>query len=113
MDSQIELNRERQRLVDKFAERLPDTRANVVSQGNVAFADGAVPGRIKRLMGLAMALHAGCTNCILGRTTQALDEGATTEEVLETISVAVTMGGTLAMAESLRVLRLLEEMGRL
>jgi len=113
MESQLELNQERQRLLDKFAEKLPTVRASVVSQGNMAFADGVLPGRVKRLMALAMALRAGCTNCILGRTTQALDEGATVEEVLETISVAVAMGGTLAMAESLRVIRLLEEMGRL
>lgn len=113
MESQVELNQDRQRLLEKFSEKLPSIRSNVVSQGNLAFADGAIPGRIKRLMGLTMALHAGCTNCILGRTTQALDEGATTEEVLEAISVAVTQGGTLALAESLRVIRLLEEMGRL
>jgi len=43
----------------------------------------------------------------------ALDAGATREEILETLSVVVSMRGTTGIAESLRVVKLLDEMGKL
>jgi len=43
----------------------------------------------------------------------ALQAGATKEEIFETIFVATTMGGTPALAESYRVIKLLEEQGKL
>jgi alkylhydroperoxidase/carboxymuconolactone decarboxylase family protein YurZ len=42
-----------------------------------------------------------------------LQAGATKEEFLETIAVATTMGGTPGLAESYRVMKLLEEQGML
>ena len=38
---------------------------------------------------------------------------ATKEEILETISVNMAMSGTTGIAESLRVLKLLDELGKL
>jgi len=38
--------------------------------------------------------------------------GATKDEVLETVSVAIVMGGTAASAESWRVGKALEELGK-
>ena len=43
----------------------------------------------------------------------AVELGATKEEVLEVISVAMTIGGTLAYANSYRALKVLEEIGKL
>jgi len=43
----------------------------------------------------------------------ALENGATRDEVLETISVVVSMRGTTGVAESLRVIQLLDELGKL
>jgi AhpD family alkylhydroperoxidase len=64
-------------------------------------------------MALAIALGAGCTNCILMQANQALEEGATKEEVLETLAVVASIRGTTGIAESLRVIKLLDELGRL
>jgi alkylhydroperoxidase/carboxymuconolactone decarboxylase family protein YurZ len=44
---------------------------------------------------------------------RALEAGATKEEILETISVNMAMSGTTGIAESLRVLKLLDELGKL
>jgi alkylhydroperoxidase/carboxymuconolactone decarboxylase family protein YurZ len=43
----------------------------------------------------------------------ALETGATKEEILEAISVVVSMRGTTGVAESLRVIQLLDELGKL
>jgi len=64
-------------------------------------------------MALGIALRARCFNCIVGQTMRALEAGATKEEILETISVNMAMSGTTGIAESLRVLKLLDELGKL
>ena len=113
MESQIELNKERLKLLDKFKQALPDLMAAESAVGEVAYKDGALSGKVKRLMALAIALRVGCINCILGQTIRALDAGATKEEILETLSVEVAISGTTGVAESLRVIKLLDELGKL
>ena len=113
MESQLELNNKRKQLLEKFKQALPDLMDAQFSVGNVVYKDGALTTKVKRLIALAIALRVGCTNCILAQTERALESGATKDEVLETLSVEVAMSGTTGIAESLRVLKLLEELGKL
>lgn len=113
MESQVKLNEERMQLLGKFTEALPELMAVEDPVIDMVYKDGALSSRIKRLMSLALALGAGCTNCILAQATLALDAGATKEEILETLSVVVSMRGTTGVAESLRIIKLLDEMGKL
>jgi AhpD family alkylhydroperoxidase len=113
MDSQVQLNEERIQSLKKLSQALPDLMTAQRSVIDVAYKEGILSTKIKRLMSLALALGAGCTNCILGQTNRALDAGATKEEILETLSVVVSMRGTTGIAESLRVIKFLEEMGKL
>jgi AhpD family alkylhydroperoxidase len=112
-ESQQELNNNRVKQLGKCADVLPDLMGKVMDQFNEVYKDGALNGRIKHLMALAIALGAGCCNCVLGQATLALEKGATKEEILETISVVVSMRGTTGVAESLRVIQLLDELGKL
>ena len=113
MESQLELNNERKQLFEKFKQALPDLMDAQFGVGNVVYKDGALTTKVKRLIALAIALRAECTNCIIAQTAYALNAGATKDEVLETLSVEVAMSGTTGIAESLRVLKLLEELGKL
>ena len=112
-ESQLELNNNRMKHLDKFAELLPDVLGQVRDQTSEVYKDGALNCKVKRLMALAVALGAGCRNCVLGQTMYALENGATRDEVLETISVVASMRGTTGIAESLRVVQLLDELGKL
>ena len=76
-------------------------------------AEGALSTKVKRLIAMAVALKVGCTNCILAQTERTLAEGATKDEILETLQVLVAMGGTTGIAESLRVIKFLDELGHL
>jgi len=113
MQSQLDLNQERMRVRHKFDTLLPDTMAGVTSVQEAAYADGVLSAKHKRLIALGIALGRGCTNCVLAQTVRALEAGATAGEILETTGVAVAIGGTMGVAESLRVVALLEEMGKL
>jgi alkylhydroperoxidase/carboxymuconolactone decarboxylase family protein YurZ len=113
MENQIELNNERSKLLDKFVRTLPDLMTPLGAILDAVYKDGALSNKVKRLMSLAIALKGGTTNCTLAQTMLALETGASKEEILETLSVVVAMSGTSGVAESLRVLKLLDELGKL
>ena len=113
MESQIKLNNERLELLGKFGQALPDLRALQTALGEEVYKDGALSTKVKRLIALGIALRDGVTNCILGQTKRCLDAGATRDELLETLAVEVAMSGTTGVAESLRVIKFLDELGKL
>ena len=113
MENQVQLNNERMQLFEKFKEVLPALSAPEIAVWEEAYKDGALSRKTKRLMALAIGLRAGCTNCILAQSMRALEAGATREEFLETISVVVAMSGSTGTAESLRVLKFLDEQDKL
>jgi AhpD family alkylhydroperoxidase len=98
---------------DKFADLLPNVMEAVRGLAAEVYKDGALSCKVKRLMALALALGAGCRHCTLAQTMDALENEATKEEILETLSVVVSMRGTTGIAESLRVIQLLDELGQL
>lgn len=111
MEDQIKLNEERLELLDKLKVICPNVMNKEWEVQGLAYADGALSTKVKRLMGLAIAIRAGAANCILGQVHHCINAGATKEQFLETIEVGVAMSGTTAVAESLRVVKLLTEHG--
>ncbi len=112
-DTQLELEKNRVTQRSRLTQVLPDVMQGVGSVTAEVYKDGFLSCRVKRLMALALALGTGCQNCILAQTMEALENGATKEEILETISVVVSMRGTTGVGESLRVVQLLDELGKL
>lgn len=55
--------------------------------------DGALPLKEKELIALGIAIADRCENCILWHSAGAVKAGATREEIVETIGVAILMGG--------------------
>ena len=94
-------------------QELPDLMIHESAKWDEVYKDGALSAKVKRLMALGIALRAQCVNCIVAQTIRALEAGATKEEILETTSVNMAMSGTTGIAESLRVLKLLDELGKL
>ena len=113
VESQAELNANRIKQLETFSELLPGVWSKVTDLASEVYKDGALSSRVKRLMALAVALGAGCHNCILSQTMYSLENGASVNEILETISVVMTIRGTTGGAESLRVIQLLDELGKL
>lgn len=102
MESQMEINEERLKLLEKFNQELPDLMASESAKWEVVYKDGALSCKVKRLIALGIALRANCVNCPIAQTMRALEAGATKDEILETISVNVVMSGTTGIAESLK-----------
>jgi AhpD family alkylhydroperoxidase len=113
MENQAQLNAERIELLGKFKEAAPQFMAAEAAMVEIAYREGALSSKVKRLIALAAALKVGCTNCILAQTEKAINEGATRDEILETLQVLIAMGGTTGIADSLRVIKFLDELGHL
>ena len=111
MESQIETRKELQELRAKFAQAMPDVMSATRALVDEAYKDGALSTKTKRLIAMGIALSNKCTGCILRQTSGAIESGATKDEILEACAVGISIGGTMAAAESLRVVKLLDELG--
>ena len=109
MENQIEYYTETGKYRDRFDQELPAMAAYTAFRKQV-YKDGALSLKTKRLIALACGLQAGCTRCVQGQTKDAITAGATKNEVLEAVAVAIVMGGTAVSAETWRVMKVLEEL---
>ena len=73
-----------------------------------AFSEGALNKKTKELMALSISIVTKCEPCMEWHLDQALQAGATNEEIYETIDVAIEMGGGPAGAYARFVLNALE-----
>lgn len=73
-----------------------------------AFSDGVLNKKTKELMALSISIVTKCEPCMEWHLDQALQAGATDEEVYETIDVAIEMGGGPAGAYARFVLNAME-----
>ncbi|HEU0230241.1 MAG TPA: carboxymuconolactone decarboxylase family protein [Burkholderiaceae bacterium] len=88
-----ELGAKRRELAPKQAEAFK-------AFGEAVFADGALPQKTKELIAVAVAHATQCPYCIRGHTERALRKGATEQELMEAIWVAVEMRAGGAYAHS-------------
>jgi AhpD family alkylhydroperoxidase len=111
MESQIALKDEIHDLFNRYRDLMPGIARPHDELVEETYKDGALSGKAKRLMAMAVALTHGCRGCVLFQADQALGEGAGIDEVLEACTVAISIGGTMASAETTRVVSLLKERG--
>lgn len=76
------------------------------------FADGALSGKMKQIIAVAVAHVTQCPYCIKGHTRAATRAGATPEELMEAIWVAAEMRAGGAYAHSALALTELDELAR-
>ena len=76
-----------------FREIQPETGHGFTALSRAAMAPGALGRKEKELIALAIGIAARCVDCIGYHVEGAARAGATRDEVAETISVAVMMGG--------------------
>ncbi len=103
-----------QSLISKLANELPEPMSNFSQLHESATAEGALSTKVKELIALGIAITVRCNGCIAYHVRDALSTGATRREVVETIGVAVLMGGGPSVvygAEALQALDQFETVG--
>ena len=99
-------------LAQKRNELAPGIEAAFRQFSQAVFQDGALPGKTKQLIAVAVAHVTQCPYCIRGHTKAALRQGATAEELMEAIWVAAEMRAGGAYAHSALALETIDEASR-
>jgi AhpD family alkylhydroperoxidase len=109
LENQVELQEQIHGQWNRYKARMPHIAKAYGELPNQAYADGIISGKMKRLMAMTAATIHGCRACILYQADEALKLGASKEELLECIGVAVSLGGTMAEGQATRLIGYLEE----
>lgn len=70
-------------------------------------SDGALPAKTKILMALAVVASKQCEPCVMSQMKSALHNGATKEEIVETLDVIFLTSGAPAVAACRNALKLI------
>ena len=96
------------RLMKELGTKIPETMKSFNNLHEASTANGALNSKTKELIALGISITVRCDGCIAFHVNDALKGGASSEEILETIGVAVMMGGGPALmygCEALEALR--------
>jgi AhpD family alkylhydroperoxidase len=77
----------------KLRGSIPDVYRGFSELHQAAFADGALDGKTKELIALAIGVVEGCDGCIASHAQAAAHAGATRQEAAEAIGVTFLMKG--------------------
>ncbi len=94
------------RRMAELRKAMPEPSKGFGQLAQAAIAPGALDSKTKELMALAIGITARCDGCLAFHAKAAKKYGATREEVIDTIAVALYMGGGPSMiygAEALSV----------
>tara|TARA_Y100001960_G_C14720839_1_gene852295 strand:- start:1275 stop:1622 length:348 start_codon:yes stop_codon:yes gene_type:complete len=72
---------------------LPDVMGGYVTMSAAAKKAGALDVKAKELIAIAISVANRCDGCIAAHTNAAVKHGVSREELLETLGIAIYMGG--------------------
>ncbi len=76
-----------------------------------AFAEGALPVKTKELIALGISVVVNCASCMQWHVEHAAKAGASLDELMEAIEVAIEMGGGPATVSARFALEVMESLG--
>lgn len=100
-------------MMDKLEKSIPGTMKGFNKLHKAAVSKGALSSKTKELIALGIAITVRCDGCIAFHVHDALEAGATPEEIIETIGVAVYMGGGPSVMYGCEALEAMEQFKRL
>ena len=109
MDKLKELTRKRKEAHSKLLSLDSKVYKAFLKMEEVAFSDGALSKKNKELIAVGISLVINCESCMQWHIEQAVESGASKEEVLESIEVGIEMGGGPATVSARFALEVMEE----
>lgn len=92
-----EFNDYRSKMNDKLANSDNKVIKRIFNLDTNAFKEGHLPVKTKELLGLVASTVLRCDDCIAYHLETCYKEGVSKEEVLETLSIATLVGGTIVI----------------
>jgi len=96
-------------MMGELSKYQPETMRHFKAFMGSVLKEGVLDIKTKELITLGTAITARCKYCIALHVKKSLDAGATPDEILETATVAILMGGGPAMTYVVEVQKALDE----
>ena len=74
------------------------------------YESGALDSKTKELLGLVASMVLRCDDCITYHVVRCLEEGVTDEEIMETFSVGLVVGGSIVIPHLRRAVATVDEL---
>ncbi len=97
-----------QRVLKELAIEIPDEMACFTNIHKVNATTGQLSAKTRELMSLALAIAAHSDGCISLHIKDAMDEGASHQEIVETIGVTIMSAGSAAVMAGCRAFEALK-----
>ena len=91
---------------------IPDVMEGYMALSSAAKAGGCLDTKTKELIAIAIGVAVRCDSCIASHTKAASVNGATREEVLEALGIAVFMGGGPSVVYASQALKAFDEFSK-
>ncbi|MCZ7557679.1 MAG: carboxymuconolactone decarboxylase family protein [Bacteroidia bacterium] len=75
-----------------------------------AYREGALPVLTKELMGLVASMVLRCNDCIFYHLDRCVTEGATKDQVLEAMNIALVVGGSIVIPHLRYAMEVLDQL---
>jgi AhpD family alkylhydroperoxidase len=75
-----------------------------------AYRDGALPGKVKELLGLASSLVLRCNDCLDYHLIQCVKAGWSSAEIVDALNVGLVIGGSIVVPHVRHAVKTLEEL---
>ncbi|EAQ41538.1 MULTISPECIES: carboxymuconolactone decarboxylase family protein [Polaribacter] len=92
-----EFNDYRQKMNDKILASDNKVIKRIFNLDTNAFKEGHLPVKTKELLGLVASMVLRCDDCVQYHLEASMKNGVTKEEVMETLSIANLIGGTIVI----------------
>jgi len=93
----------------KYGKENPDTMAGFIQLHKAGSSDGALSAKVKELISLGIAICVRYDGCTAFHIHDAIRAGATHDEIVDAIGVAVLMGGGPSVVYGSQALEALEK----
>ncbi len=95
--------------MEKLGAAMPDVMQGFGALHEASLKPGALDRKTKELIALGIGITVRCDGCISFHVHDALQAGASNEEILETVSVAIMMGGGPSVVYGVEAMQALEQ----
>lgn len=92
----------------KFYSEKSEVYNAFIKMENVTFTEGNLEKKYKELIAFGISIYRNCESCMEWHLKQALDSGATSEQIIEAINVGIEMGGGVATVAARFAMNILE-----
>ncbi len=95
--------------MEKLGAAAPEVMQGFGALHEASLTPGALDRKTKELIALGIGITVRCDGCISFHVHDALQAGASKEEVLETVSVAIMMGGGPSVVYGIEAMQAVEQ----